>query len=114
MRPGKEGQSPLRCSPMLREDFIIQTNVRRILIRSNIDYSEITFGTVRGVVYLQGVFKLSRLDASSGDTRDVITTRTLRSLELKIRGIPGVVDVKFQLLNWKKEKGQWAVATPAE
>jgi tetratricopeptide (TPR) repeat protein len=28
---------------MLREDFVIQTNVRRMLIRSNIDYSEITF-----------------------------------------------------------------------
>jgi hypothetical protein len=57
---------------------------------------------------------LSRLDASSGDTRDIITTRTLRSLEMKIKGIPGVVDVKFQLLNWKKDKGQWTVATPTE
>jgi hypothetical protein len=114
MRPVQEGRSHRRCSPMLREDFIIQTNVRRILIRSNIDYSEIAFGTVKGVVYLQGVFKLSRLDANSGDTRDLITTRTLRSLEMKIKGIPGVVDVKFQLLNWKKDKGQWTVATPTE
>ncbi len=87
---------------MLREDFVIQTNVRRILIRSNIDYSEITFGTVRGVVYIQGVFKVG----SSKDTEDIIG-KTLRSLEMKIRSIPGVVDVKFQLLNWKKEKGQW-------
>ncbi len=87
---------------MLREDLVIQTNVRRILIRSNIDYSEITFGTVRGVVYIQGVFKVG----SSKDTEDIIG-KTLRSLEMKIRSIPGVVDVKFQLLNWKKEKGQW-------
>ncbi len=87
---------------MLREDFVIQTNVRRILIRSNIDYSEITFGTVRGVVYIQGVFKVG----TSKDTGEFIA-KTLRSLELKIRGIPGVVDVKIQLFNWKKEKGQW-------
>ncbi len=87
---------------MLRDDFVIQTNIRRILVRSNIDYSEITFGTVRGVVYIQGVFKVG----SSKDTEDIIG-KTLRSLEMKIRSIPGVVDVKFQLLNWKKEKGQW-------
>ncbi len=91
---------------MLREDFVIQTNVRRILIRSNIDYSEITFGTVRGVIYIQGVFKVSRLDGSSKDAEEIIA-KTLRSLELKIRSIPGVIDVKFQFLNWKKEKGQW-------
>jgi hypothetical protein len=98
---------------MLRDDFIIQTNVRRILIRSHIDYSEITFGTVRGVVYIQDIFKVSRLNVSSKDTEGVIA-KTLRSLELKIKSIPGVVDVKFQLLNWKKEKGQWWTATPVE
>jgi len=87
---------------MLRDDFVIQTNVRRILIRSHTDYSEIDFGTVRGVVYIQGVFKVG----TSKDTEDIIG-KTLRSLEMKIRSIPGVVDVKFQLLNWKKEKGQW-------
>ena len=93
---------------MLREDFVIQTNIRRILIRSNIDYSEITFGTVRGVVYIQGTFKVSGIspDGESRDREDVVS-RTLRSLELKIRSIPGVVDVRFQLLNWKKGKGQW-------
>ncbi len=98
---------------MLREDFIIQTNVRRILIRSNIDYSEITFGTVRGVVYVQGIFKVSRLDGISRDSEEIVA-KTLRSLELKIRGIPGVIDVKFQLLNWKKERGQWTMATSTE
>jgi len=98
---------------MLREDFIIQTNVRRILIRSNIDYSEITFGTVRGVVYIQGVFKVPHLDGSSRDTEEIVA-KTLRSLELKIRGIPGVIDVKFQLLNWKKDRGQWMTSTPTE
>jgi len=93
---------------MLRDDFVIQTNVRRILIRSNIDYSDITFGTVRGVVYIQGTFKVSSIssEGSSKDTEGIIA-KTLRSLELKIRSIPGIVDVRFQLLNWKKERGQW-------
>jgi len=91
---------------MLREDFVIQTNIRRILIRSNIDYSDITFGTVRGVVYVQGTFKVSGIDLTSKDSEEVMA-RTLRSLELKIRSIPGVVDVKIQFHNWKREKGQW-------
>jgi hypothetical protein len=91
---------------VLRDDFVIQTNVRRILIRSNIDYSEITFGTVRGVVYIQGIFKVSRLDTNTKDSEDIIA-KTLHSLELRIKSIPGVIDVKFQFLNWRKEKGQW-------
>jgi hypothetical protein len=28
-------------------------------------------------------------------------------LENKVRNIPGVSDVIFQLLNWRKERGQW-------
>jgi hypothetical protein len=94
---------------MLKDDFVIQTNVRRILIRSNIDYSQITFGTVRGVVYVQGTFRVSGLALAESlkDTEEFVA-RTLRSLELKIKSISGVVDVKFQFLNWKKDKGQWS------
>ena len=93
---------------MLREDFVIQTNIRRILIRSNIDYSEITFGTVKGVVYIQGNFRITGIppDLDYKDSEDIMA-RTLRSLEAKIRSIPGVVDLNFQFRNWKKEKGQW-------
>jgi hypothetical protein len=91
---------------MLREDFFIQTNIRRILIRSNIDYSQITYGTVRGVVYVQGLFKVPRIEGGSKENDEIIA-KTLRSLELKIKSIPGVVDVKFQLQNWRKERGQW-------
>jgi hypothetical protein len=100
---------------MLKEDFFIQTNIRRILIRSNIDYSGITFGTVRGMVYIQGTFKVHGIssDVSSRDAEEIVA-KTLRSLELKIRSIPGVVDVKFQLPNWKKEKGQWMPAKKVE
>jgi hypothetical protein len=100
---------------MLREDFIIQTNIRRILIRSTIDYSDITFGTVRGVVYVQGTFRLSGVSPDVGSQDDVdVVSKTLRSFELKVRGIPGVIDVKFQFHNWKKEKGQWLPAQPMD
>jgi hypothetical protein len=100
---------------MLREDFVIQTNIRRILIRSNVDYSDLTFGTVRGVVYIQGTVKVSGTssDANSRDTEDIVS-KTLRSFELKIRSIPGVVDVRFQFLNWKKERGQWVPTKAVE
>ena len=100
---------------MLREDFVIQTNIRRVLIRSNIDYSDFTFGTVRGMVYIQGTFRLPGVSSGSGLKDDEgVAAKILRSLELKIRSIPGVVDVKFQFLNWKKEKGQWLLIKPVE
>ena len=93
---------------MLREDFVIQTNIRRILIRSNIDYSDLTFGTVRGVVYIQGTFQVSRFDPSwDSDKAKDFRVNTLYSLEKKIRRIPGFSDVIFQLNNWRKEKGHW-------
>ena len=92
---------------MLKEDFVIQSNVRRILIRGNVDYSEITFGTVRGVVYLRGIFRLARIYAESDAESIEFTMKNLQSLEKKIKSIPGVVDIVFEFINWQKEKGQW-------
>jgi len=93
---------------MLREDFIIQANIRRILARTEIDVSQMDFGTVRGVVYIQGTFQVSRFDPSwDSDKVNEFTVNTLYSLEKKIRCIPGVLDVIFQLNNWRKEKGHW-------
>ena len=98
---------------MLKEDFVIQSNVRRILVRTTVDYSKINFGTVKGVVYFRGVFHLTRVYVH-GDkgkdhdskTRD-FTIQTLSSLEKKVRNLPGVSDVIFQFNNWRKERGQW-------
>jgi hypothetical protein len=93
---------------MLKEDFVIQSNVRQILIRSNVDYSGITFGTVKGVVYLRGIFKstVHHTDGSIKSAAD-ITIKSLESLEKKIKRIPGVIDIEFELANWKKAGGQW-------
>ena len=93
---------------MLKEDFVIQSNIRRILIRTSINYSRMDFGTVKGVVYIRGVFQisLSSKDGEEGKMKN-LTINTLYSLEKKLRSIPGVSDVIFQLLNWRKEKGQW-------
>ncbi len=94
---------------MLKEDFVIQSNVRRILIRSGIDYSGITFGTVKGVVYLGGVFKLAGIFTDENDDKShEFIVRNLRALERKIRSIPGVNDVVFEFTNWKRERAQWA------
>ncbi len=93
---------------MIKEDFVIQSEVRRMLIRTNIDYTKIDFGTVRGVVYLRGLFKLSRI-YTDGDEVKVkeFTAKTLFTFEKKIRSIAGVSDIVFQFINWRKEKGQW-------
>jgi len=92
---------------MKKEDFAIQSEVRRMLIRSNIDYSKIDYGTVKGIVYFRGFFRLPMVLESQEEVKKTITVKTLLSFEKKIRSIPGVVDVIFQFSNWRKEKGQW-------
>jgi len=92
---------------MIKEDFVIQSEVRRMLIRTNIDYAKVDLGTVRGVVYLRGTFRPIHLPAGNEETMKAYAVKTLFSFEKKIRSIPGVTDVVFQLINWRKEKGQW-------
>jgi hypothetical protein len=98
---------------MIKEDFVIQATVRRLLVRSNIDYSALTFGTVKGVVYFRGLFKLTRIYVADEDERNKdlksqdFIRKTLHSLEKKVKSVPGVRDVIFQFINWKKERGQW-------
>ncbi len=94
---------------MLREDFAIQANIRRMLARADIDASQMEFGTVRGVVYIHGTFRLSRIgELWDSDKSNDYGANALHSLEKKIRRIPGVADVIFQLTNWRKEKGHWS------
>ena len=93
---------------MLEKDFAIQSNLRRMLVRTSINYSKMDFGTVKGVVYIRGIFQISYVspDADEDQLKD-LAVKTLYSFEKKVRNIPGVTDVMFQLLNWRKEKGQW-------
>jgi hypothetical protein len=93
---------------MLEKDFAIQSNLRRVLVRTSINYSKMDFGTVKGVVYIRGIFQLSYVspDADEDQLKD-LTVKTLYSFEKKVRNIPGVTDVMFQLQNWRKERGQW-------
>jgi hypothetical protein len=66
------------------------------------------FGTVKGVVYIRGVFQLSYVPPDMEENKlNDLTAKTLYSFEKKVRNIPGVSDVIFQLLNWRKERGQW-------
>lgn len=99
---------------MKKEDFIIQSEVRRLLVRSNIDYSRIDYGTVKGVVYFRGSFRLAQAMESYEEMKRTMAIKTLLSLERKIRSIPGVVDVVFQLNNWLKEKGKWVPVQSSE
>lgn len=92
---------------MIKEDFIIQSEVRRMLVRANIDCTKIDLGTVRGVVYLRGFFNLSRIPVGDEGRAKEFITKTLYAFEKKVKHISGVTDVVFQFVNWKKEMGQW-------
>jgi hypothetical protein len=60
------------------------------------------------VVYLGGIFQISNppADGDEGKTEE-LTIHTLHSLEKKVKSISGVIDVNFQFLNWRKERGHW-------
>ena len=60
------------------------------------------------MVYLRGIFKFGRFyTAASAENTLEFKMKNLQSLEKKIKSIPGVVDIVFELINWKKVKGQW-------
>lgn len=93
---------------MLREDFSIQSEIRRVLVRANINYSKINFGTIKGVVYFRGIFQVSHPKSDITEKEiESFTEKALYSFEKKIRSIPGVSEVIFQFTNWKKQRGQW-------
>jgi hypothetical protein len=93
---------------MLKEDFVIQSNIRRLLVSYNIDRNKIDIGTIRGVVYVRGFFKLTyNTPESEGEKLQGFTLKTLTTFEKRIRSLPGVSDIIFQLVDWKKEKKEW-------
>ncbi len=98
---------------MFKEDFTIQLNIRRLLVRTNIDYSGFDFGSVKGVVYFRGVFQVrAAYNFEDPELNRYLKTpdyviKTLYSLEKRVRGITGVKDVVFQFVNWEKDKGRW-------
>jgi len=107
---------------MLTLDFTILSNIRRLLVRSSVDYTRIEVGSIRGVVYFSGAFRISGVTVDR-DRKNVQATyknlpliikkhyelvaRTLYTLERRVKSVPGVQGVVFQFSNWKREKGEW-------
>ena len=114
---------------MLIQDFTILSSVRRVLVRSNIDYTRIEVGTIRGVVYFSGAFRMSGVAPDRNKKDEPLTyrhlplimkkhyelvARTLYALERRVKSVPGVQGVVFQFSNWKKASGQWMPVKESE
>lgn len=67
---------------MRKEDLIIQSQVRGILVRTNVVASKIRFGTVRGIFYFRGLFTVTRVNLRGDDSKD-LTFKT-RDFAVKI------------------------------
>jgi hypothetical protein len=113
MKLNRDSEASTLSLRMLKEDFVIQSEIRRMLVRTNINYTEINFGTVRGVVYLRGLFQIShhRSDEDEEAIKE-LTVKTLYSFEKKVRSTPGVSDVVFKFINWRKERAEWVPIEP--
>jgi hypothetical protein len=85
------------------EDKLTNVAVRRILSALWVDITRVGVRCTGGVVYLTG--ELIRMTASHPDLSEV----TLRDMDLQIRRLSGVRDVRYQLKNWERKlAGQWA------
>jgi hypothetical protein len=87
----------LQSAPVSVEDKLINVAVRRILASLWVDITLVQVRTTSGVVYVSGLLK--RMTASHQEISDTV----LREMDIRLRKISGVRDVKYQLLNWERK-----------
>lgn len=93
---------------MLRSDFLVHSEVRRELARTQADIEKIHFGVTRGVIYLGGEFSIQMgVRNFEGQRYFDILVSTLVGLEKRLRRIPEVVDILFTFNNVGKHGGFW-------
>jgi hypothetical protein len=84
------------------EDNLITVSVRRVLTSSWVDITAVNIRTTRGVVYITGM--LQRMTYQHAD----MYPKMLQHLDLTVRNLPGVRDVKYNLNNWEQNlHGAW-------
>lgn len=100
---------------MLRSDFIVHSEVRRELARTQADLERIHFGVTRGVIYFGGEFWI-RMGVRKLDGQKYFDAliSTLVGLEKRLRRISGVVDIFFRFNNLEKSGGFWRRAKVKE
>lgn len=79
------------------EDKLTNVAVRRILTSIWVDITRVGVRTTDGVVYLTG--EIQRMTASHPE----LSEAALREMDLRIRQLNGVRDVKYQLKNWERK-----------
>jgi hypothetical protein len=89
------------------EDKLINVAVRRLLTSLWVDITQVQVRTTAGVIYLSG--HLQRMTASHQDFSDTV----LREMDIRLRKISGVRDVKYQLDNWERKlTALWQARSP--
>ncbi|MCK5534973.1 hypothetical protein KAI68_07645 [bacterium] len=91
----------------VKDDWKINTAVKRELVKRWIDPGKLRISTVKGVVNLKGVLTFT---GKGQDDAGVLTVvmGILKNLELAILAIPQVRSVHFKMEGWKKTGGRWA------
>jgi hypothetical protein len=93
---------------MIRSDFVILSEVRREVARTEAVLESIQFGVTRGVVYFAGEFwiRMGVRNLERQKYYDALVS-TLVGLEKRIRRIAGVRDIFFRFTNVDKQGGFW-------
>ena len=91
------------------EDKLTNVAVRRILTSLWVDITLVNVRTTGGVVYVSGYLK--RMTASHTQFDQL----GLREMDLRLRKIRGVRDLKYRLDNWRRNvDGGWSTTAPGE
>ena len=102
---------------MAAEDYFINSKVKGILVRHNVDTGKCTCQTIKGKVYLRGY--LMKMGQSSRkrfvvvdnkvelNARDFNELQAAQKIEEEIMNITEVTDVFFDLDNVQKDRGRW-------
>jgi len=87
-------------------DWQINNAVKTELVKRWIDTSKVRISTTKGNVEIRGALEFIGQGINIYDSPTTIMNM-LRTLELAIKAISNVRNVKFELASWKKTGGHW-------
>ncbi len=91
------------------KDYVLQQQVRGILVRNFVDTRRLEFNVIGETVYLRGTFVLLYEHPQYNPSNDrTISGRVLMVVERELLRLAGVQGVEADFTNWVKVGGTWA------
>ncbi|MBI3292820.1 MAG: hypothetical protein HYZ73_08455 [Elusimicrobia bacterium] len=94
-----------------RDDWQVNQQVKIELTKRGVDVSSVTISTIKGIVDIQGDLRMtSKLNQ---DVEPLWLAHFLKQLDLVLRGIYRVRDVRWQIEGWRRQGFRWMRSAPS-